>query len=121
MGIVLMIAWGYGNASNSLEVMMLRRLALIVQPLISHSVVGHVMLFVATNLHAARLILYRPSGYNDTVAHIGRDRLNVCPFVSILMIHLSDSLQHWCQESDSLQHWCQERGGFIIGIHQSCS
>ena len=22
---------------------------------------------------------------------------------------------------DSLQHWCQERGGFIIGIHQSCS
>ena len=80
VGIVLMIAWGYGNASNSLEVMMLRRLALIVQPLkISHSVVGHVMLFVATNLYADRLILYRPSGYNDTVAHIGRDRLNVCP------------------------------------------
>ena len=82
VGIVLMIAWGYGNASNSLEVMMLRRLALIVQPLISHSVVGHVMLFVATNLHADRLILYRPSGYNDTVAHIGRARLNVCPFIN---------------------------------------
>ena len=80
VGIVLMIASGYGNASNSLEVMMLRRLALIVQPLkISHSVVGHVMLFVATNLYADHLILYSPSGYNDTVAHIGRDRLNVCP------------------------------------------
>ena len=23
--------------------------------------------------------------------------------------------------SDSLQHWCQERGGFLNGIHQSCS
>ena len=78
VGIVLMIASGYGNASNSLEVMTLRRLTLIVQPLkISYSVVGHVMLFVATNLYANHLILYSSSGYNDMVAHIGRGRLNV--------------------------------------------
>ena len=78
VGTVLMIASGYGNASNSLEVMTLRRLTLIVQPLkISYSVVDHVMLFVATNLYANHLILYSSSGYNDIVAHIGRGRLNV--------------------------------------------
>ena len=58
VGIVLMIASGHGNASNSLEVMTLRRLTLIVQPLkISCSVVGHVMLFVAANFYANHLIL----------------------------------------------------------------
>ena len=78
VGIVLMIASGYGNASNSLGVMALRRVTLIVQPLkISFSVVGHVMLFVATHLYANHLILHSLSGYNDIVAHIGRGRLNV--------------------------------------------
>ena len=72
VGITFMIASGYGNASNSLEVVMLCRLTLIVQPLeISYSVVCHVMLFVATNLYADYLILYSSSGYNDMVAHIG--------------------------------------------------
>ena len=63
VGITFMIASGYGNASNSLEVVMLCRLTLIVQPLeISYSVVCHVMLSVATNLYADYLILYSSSG-----------------------------------------------------------